>query len=35
MNGLKQRIDILASMPLEKLDSMTLKAIHVSIQAKV
>jgi hypothetical protein len=25
----------LASMPLEKLDSMTLKAIHVSIQAKV
>jgi protein-tyrosine-phosphatase len=35
MNGLKQRIDILASMPLEKLDSMTLKAIHESIQAKV
>jgi hypothetical protein len=25
----------LASMPLEKLDSMTLKAIHESIQAKV
>ena len=33
MNGLKQRIDILASMPLEKLDSMTLKEIHASIQA--
>jgi protein-tyrosine-phosphatase len=31
MNGLKRRIDILASMPLEKLDSMTLKAIHTSI----
>jgi protein-tyrosine-phosphatase len=31
MNGLKKRIDILASMPLEKLDSMTLKAIHTSI----
>ncbi len=35
MNGLKQRIDILASMPLEKLDSMTLKEIHASIQAQV
>jgi protein-tyrosine-phosphatase len=31
MNGLKQRIDILASMPLEKLDSITLKQIHGSI----
>ena len=28
MNGLKKRIDILASMPLDKLDSMSLKAIH-------
>jgi hypothetical protein len=28
MNGLKKRIDILAAMPLEKLDSMSLKAIH-------
>lgn len=35
MNSLKQRIDILASMPLEKLDSMTLKEIHASIQAQV
>ena len=34
MNGLKRRIDILASMPLEKLDSMTLKAIHTSIEVK-
>jgi protein-tyrosine-phosphatase len=31
MNGLKKRIDILASMPLEKLDSITLKSIHTSI----
>jgi arsenate reductase len=30
LNGLKRRIDILASMPLEKLDSMTLKSIHTS-----
>jgi arsenate reductase (thioredoxin) len=29
MNGLKKRIDILASMPLEKLDSMSLKEIHI------
>lgn len=28
MIGLKKRIDILASMPLDKLDSMSLKAIH-------
>lgn len=28
MHGLKKRIDILASMPLEKLDSMSLKEIH-------
>jgi protein-tyrosine-phosphatase len=28
MNGLKKRIDILAAMPLEKLDSLKLKAIH-------
>jgi protein-tyrosine-phosphatase len=27
-NGLKRRLDILASMPLEKLDSMSLKEIH-------
>jgi arsenate reductase len=31
MNGLKKRIDILAAMPLEKLDSMTLKAIHSQV----
>lgn len=30
-NGLKRRLDILASMPLEKLDSMSLKEIHTSI----
>ncbi len=28
MNGLKKRLDVLASMPLDKLDSMTLKSIH-------
>lgn len=28
MNGLKKRLDILAAMPLDKLDSMTLKSIH-------
>ena len=28
MNGLKKRIDLLASMPLDKLDSMSLKEIH-------
>lgn len=28
MNGLKKRIDILASMSLDKLDSMSLKEIH-------
>jgi protein-tyrosine-phosphatase len=28
MIGLKKRLDILASMPLDKLDSMTLKEIH-------
>lgn len=33
MNGLKKRLDILASMPLEKLDSMSLKNIHTKIQA--
>ncbi|NCV03577.1 MAG: arsenate reductase ArsC, partial [Burkholderiaceae bacterium] len=27
-NGLKKRIDLLASMSLEKLDSMVLKDIH-------
>ena len=27
-NGLKKRIDLLASMSLEKLDSMALKEIH-------
>ena len=31
MNGLKKRLDILASMPLEKLDSMSLKNIHTKI----
>ena len=33
MNGLKKRIDILAAMPLDKLDAMSLKNIHVQIQA--
>lgn len=28
MNGLKKRIDILAAMPLEKLDALSLKEIH-------
>jgi protein-tyrosine-phosphatase len=28
MNGLKRRLDILAAMPLDKLDSMSLKEIH-------
>lgn len=28
MNGLKKRLDLLASMPLDKLDSMSLKEIH-------
>ena len=28
MKGLKRRIDLLASMPLDKLDSMSLKEIH-------
>ena len=28
MNGLKKRIDLLAEMPLEKLDSMSLREIH-------
>ena len=27
-NGLKRRLDILASMPLDKLDSLSLKEIH-------
>jgi len=27
-NGLKRRLDIMAAMPLEKLDSISLKAIH-------
>ena len=31
MIGLKKRIDILASMPLDKLDSMSLKEIHTKI----
>jgi protein-tyrosine-phosphatase len=30
-NGLKRRLDILAAMPLEKLDSISLKEIHTSI----
>jgi hypothetical protein len=28
MNGLKKRLDILAALSLDKLDSMSLKAIH-------
>jgi protein-tyrosine-phosphatase len=28
MNGLKKRLDILAAMPLDKLDSMSLKEVH-------
>ena len=28
MSGLKKRLDALASMPLDTLDSMTLKNIH-------
>lgn len=31
MNGLKRRIDLLASMPLESLDSMRLKEIHSKV----
>ena len=31
MIGLKKRLDILASMPLDKLDSMTLKNIHTKL----
>ena len=30
MNGLKKRIDLLASMPLDSLDSMSLKEIHTN-----
>ena len=29
-NGLKRRLDILAAMPLEKLDSISLKEIHTA-----
>jgi len=29
MNGLQKRIDILAAMPLDKLDSMSLQGIHI------
>ena len=31
MIGLKKRIELLASMPLEKLDSMSLKEIHTKV----
>lgn len=31
MNGLQKRLDILAAMPLDKLDSMSLKNIHAKI----
>lgn len=31
INGLKKRIDILAAMPLDKLDSLSLKNIHTKI----
>jgi len=30
-NGLQRRLDILAAMPLEKLDSMSLKQIHTTV----
>ena len=30
MNGLKKRVDILAAMPLDKLDAMSLKEIHTT-----
>ena len=33
MNGLQKRIDILASMPLDKLDLMSLKQIHTQESA--
>lgn len=33
MNGLRRRIDILAQMPLEKLDSLSLKEIHTKAWA--
>ncbi|QWE19990.1 arsenate reductase ArsC [Polynucleobacter sp. AP-Kolm-20A-A1] len=31
MNGLQKRLDILAAMPLDKLDSMSLKNIHAQL----
>lgn len=31
MNGLKKRLDLLAAMPLDKLDSMSLKEIHQKV----
>ena len=31
MSGLKKRIDILAAMPLDQLDSMSLKEIHTKV----
>ena len=31
MNGLKKRLDILAAMPLDKLDSMSLKEVHTKV----
>lgn len=34
-NGLKKRLDILAAMPLEKLDSMSLKEIHSKAWARL
>jgi len=30
-NGLQRRLDILAAMPLEKLDSLSLKEIHTAV----
>jgi hypothetical protein len=30
MNGLKKRVDILAAMPLDKLDALSLKEIHTT-----
>jgi len=31
MNGLKKRLDVLASLPLDRLDSMVLKKIHSTL----
>jgi protein-tyrosine-phosphatase len=31
LNGLKERIDILASLPLDKLNSISLREIHTTV----